>query len=43
MDLARAVQNERKDEQEINFIVDDSRLLLDTQEAKNVSKHTVVR
>ena len=32
-----------KIEQESNFIVDDSRLLLDAQEAKKVSERTVVR
>ena len=32
-----------KIEQELNFIVDDSRLFLDAQEAKKVSKPTVVR
>ena len=32
-----------KNEQELNFVVDDSRLFLDAQEAKKVSKHTVVR
>ena len=43
MDLGEGVQNERKD-RELNFVVDnDSRLFLDTQEAKKVSEHTVVR
>ena len=32
-----------KIEQELNFIVDDSRLFLDAQEAKKVSERTVVR
>ena len=30
-------------EQELNFVVDDSRLFLDAQEAKKVSKRTVVQ
>ena len=30
-------------EQELNFVVDDSRLFLDAQEAKKVSEHTVVQ
>ena len=33
-----------KIEQELNFVVDNNRLLfLDAQEARKVSKHTVVR
>ena len=32
-----------KIEQELNFIVDDSRLFLDAQEAKKVSERTMVR
>ena len=32
-----------KIEQELNFVVDDSRLFLDAQEAKNVSERTVDR
>ena len=32
-----------KIEQELNFVVDNSRLFLDTQEAKKVSKRTVDR
>ena len=32
-----------KIEQELNFVVDDSRLFLDAQEAKKVSVHTVDR
>ena len=32
-----------KVEQELNFVVDDSRLFLDAQEAKKVSKQTVDR
>ena len=32
-----------KIEQELNFIVDDSRLLFDAREAKKVSERTVVR
>ena len=32
-----------KIEQELNFIVDDSRLFLDAEEAKKMSKRTVVR
>ena len=33
-----------KIEQELNFVVDnDSRLFLDAQEAKKVSKHTIVQ
>ena len=32
-----------KIEEELNFIVDDSRLFLDAQEAKKVSECTVVR
>ena len=32
-----------KIEQELNFVVDDSRLFLDAQEARKVSEHTVVR
>ena len=32
-----------KIEQELSFIVDDSRLFLDAQEAKEVSECTVVR
>ena len=40
MDLGGAVRNEYNDRARVNFVVDDSRLLLDAQEAK---KHTVVR
>ena len=44
MDLGGAVRNERIDEQELNFVVDnDSRLFLDAQEAKKVSERTVDR
>ena len=45
MDLGGAIGNECKDrEQEWNFVVDnDSRLFLDAQEAKKVSKRTVVQ
>ena len=32
-----------KIEQELNFVVDDSRLFLDAQEAKTVSERTVDR
>ena len=32
-----------KIEQELNFVIDDSRLFLDAQEAKKVSECTVVR
>ena len=32
-----------KIEQELNFVVDDSPLFLDAQEAKNVSERTVVQ
>ena len=32
-----------KIEQELNFVVDNSRLFFDAQEAKKVSKHIVVR
>ena len=32
-----------KIEQELNFVVDDSRLFLDAQAAKKVSERTVVR
>ena len=32
-----------KNKQELNFVVDDSRLFLDAQEAKKVSKRTVDR
>ena len=32
-----------KIEKELNFVVDDGRLFLDAQEAKKVSKCTVVR
>ena len=32
-----------KIEQELNFVVDDSRLFLDTQEAKKMSERTVDR
>ena len=32
-----------KIEQELNFVVDDSRLFLDAQEAKKESERTVVR
>ena len=32
-----------KIEQELNFVVDNSRLFLDAQEAKKVSEHTVDR
>ena len=39
MGLGGAVRNERKIEQELNF-VDDRRLFLDTQEAKKVSERT---
>ena len=42
----RLVENQalrHKIEQELNFVVDDSRLLLDAQEAKKVSERTVVR
>ena len=41
--LGGAIRNERKD-LELNFIIDnDSQLFLDAQEAKKVSKRTVVR
>ena len=44
MDLGGAVRNERKIEQELNFVVDnDSRLFLDAQEAKKVSERTIVQ
>ena len=32
-----------KIEQGLNFVVDDSRLFFDAQEAKKVSEHTVAR
>ena len=32
-----------KIEQELNFVVDDSRLFLDAQEAKKVNERTLVR
>ena len=43
MDLGGAVQMNVKIEQELNFVVDDSRLFSDAQEAKKVSERTVVR
>ena len=43
MDLGGAVRNECKDRARVNFVVDnDSRLLLDAQEAKKVSERTLV-
>ena len=32
-----------KFEQELNFVVDDSRVFFDAQEVKKVSEHTIVR